>query len=129
MYRSTAVTRSVRVEVESRYVPERSRPERDFHFFVYTVRISNEGPRAVKLLSRHWVITDAEGQVQEVQGLGVVGEQPRLQPGGSFEYTSACPLPTAIGTMHGTYEMEDEAGERFEAQIAAFTLAQVGALH
>ena len=83
----------------------------------------------MQLLSRHWVITDAEGQVHEVQGPGVVGEQPRLKPGGSFEYTSACPLPTAIGSMHGTYEMEDEDGERFEAQIAPFTLAQVGALH
>jgi len=119
---SVAVTQGVRVKVESRYVPEESSPGDDHYFFAYTVRISNEGEKTVQLRSRHWVITDGTGQIQEVRGAGVVGKQPVLKPGGSFEYTSACPLGTPHGVMHGSYEMVREDGSRFEAEIAPFDL-------
>lgn len=120
---SEAVTRGVRVHVESRYVPEHSDPERGGWLFAYTVRIANEGDDTVQLVSRHWIITDANGHVEEVAGPGVVGAQPVLQPGESFEYTSACPLRTAFGTMHGTYQMVTDDGDRFDAEIAAFSLS------
>jgi len=111
------------VHVASRYVPEQSDPERGGWLFAYTVRIANVGGETVQLISRHWVITDANGEVEEVRGPGVVGAQPVLKPGESFEYTSACPLGTAFGTMHGTYQMLTEAGEYFDAEIAAFSLS------
>ena len=120
---SDTSTRGVRVKVRARYVPERSDPERDAWFFAYTVDIINEGSTTVQLLTRHWVITNANGHVEEVRGPGVVGAQPVLQPGESFEYTSACPLPTAFGTMHGSYQMITEDGERFDAEIAPFSLS------
>jgi ApaG protein len=126
---SEAITRGVRVHVASHYVPERSSPEQGQYFFAYHVTIQNEGQVGVQLLSRHWIITDGLGRQQEVRGPGVVGEQPRLAPGEGFEYTSACPLPTEIGSMQGGYEMVDEAGERFEARIAPFTLAVPSALN
>lgn len=113
----------MRVLVQSRYVPEHSDPDRGGWLFAYTVNISNEGTETVQLISRHWVITDANGKVEEVEGPGVVGAQPLLQPGESFEYTSACPLRTAFGTMHGEYNMVTEEGERFDAKIAAFSLS------
>jgi ApaG protein len=121
---STAVTRGIRVEVESEYLPERSDPERNTYFFVYHVKITNEGDETVQLISRHWIITSSEGKVEEVQGPGVVGEQPTLEAGESFEYTSFCPLKTPMGTMHGTYQMVTEDGVDFDAEIAPFTLAQ-----
>ena len=121
---SKAVTRGVRVEVESEYVPERSEPERNVYFFTYHVKITNESDEPVQLISRHWIITNAEGKTEEVQGPGVVGEQPRLEPGESFEYSSFCPLNTPMGTMHGTYQMVTETGAKFDAEIAPFTLAQ-----
>jgi ApaG protein len=97
---------------------------------LYTVRISNEGAATVQLISRHWVITDETGKVEEVRGPGVVGEQPVLQPGQSFEYTSGCPLTTPFGTMHGEYQMVDiSSGEQFDAQIAPFTLSEPHVLH
>lgn len=120
--RSDTTTRDVRVTVESFFVPARSNPEAGNWFFGYRVRISNESDEVVQLLSRHWVITDAEGRVEEVRGPGVIGEQPVLRPGESFQYVSACPLGTELGTMHGTYTMITEAGERFEAEIAPFSL-------
>lgn len=129
MFSSEAVTRGVAVQVESTYVAERSAPEDGQWFFAYTVRIANRGDTTVQLLSRHWVITDANGQVREVKGAGVVGEQPTLAPGESFEYTSACPLETAFGTMHGTYQMVTDSGERFDAEIAPFTLAEPRAVN
>lgn len=129
MFRSEAVTQGIRVEVQSQYVPERSDPEQGQWFFVYRIRISNESSEAVQLISRHWIITDANGHVEEVQGPGVVGEQPRLDPGQSFEYTSGCPLPTAFGTMEGTYQMVRGDGVQFDARIAAFTLAEPTAVH
>lgn len=117
------------MRVRSAYVPERSQPDQHQWFFVYTVRIVNEGPDTVQLVSRHWIITDANGHVQEVRGPGVVGEQPVLGPGDAFEYTSACPLPTPFGTMHGTYQMLPGGGEAFDADIAAFTLSEPTAIN
>lgn len=116
------MTQGVRVEVESRYVPEESSPERAHYFFAYTVRISNEGDIPVHLRARHWVITDARGKIEHVRGAGVVGQQPALDPGEAFEYTSACPLETPYGTMHGTYLMTRSDGSSFEAEIAPFEL-------
>jgi len=126
---SDASTRSIRVQVRSNYVPERSDPGQNRWFFAYDVRISNEGDETCQLLSRHWIITDADGKVQEVKGPGVVGEQPVLEPGESFEYTSACPLETAFGTMHGSYQLETAAGERFDAVIAPFLLGEPKGVH
>jgi len=112
------------VHVESRYDPSRSQPDQERWFFLYTVTITNEGGARVQLLNRHWVITDGNGLVQEVRGEGVVGEQPELEPGESFEYTSGCPLGTEIGTMQGSYEMLDGDGRRFPVKIAEFTLSE-----
>ncbi len=128
MLSSTATTRGVQVTVRSRYVPEQSQPAHDYWLFAYTVRISNLGSETVQLVSRHWIITDAHDKVEEVRGPGVVGEQPVLEPGASFEYTSACPLPTPFGTMHGTYQMVAGDGTRFDAEIAPFTLAEPHAI-
>jgi len=129
VFSSEAVTRGIRVRVRSLYVPERSQPEAASWFFVYHVQISNEGTEVARLVSRHWIITDANGRVQEVKGPGVVGEQPTLAPGESFEYTSACPLPTAFGTMEGTYQMVTADGVEFDAEIAPFTLAEPSAVN
>src|SRR5262245_554592 len=123
MHHSDVTTRGIRVRVQSAYVAERSQPEHNEWFFVYTVQISNEGQETAQLISRHWIITDADGNVEEVKGPGVVGETPRLAPGESFEYNSACPLSTPFGTMHGTYQMVTASGERFDAQIAPFSLS------
>jgi ApaG protein len=120
---SEVVTRGIRVSVASRYLPERSSvPNRQF-VFAYTVRISNEGNEPAQLRTRHWIITDGNGHVQEVKGDGVVGKQPSLRPGESFEYTSGCVLETPHGTMHGTYQMIRPGGEEFDAEIAPFLLA------
>ncbi len=126
---SDTITRGVRVQTEGFFIPERSAPERGYYFFAYRVRISNEGPRRVQLISRRWVITDANGEVKEVQGAGVIGEQPSLEPGQSFEYVSACPLPTPVGAMQGSYQMVYGDGEGFDAEIAPFTLARPGVLN
>src|SRR5712691_198891 len=126
---SEAITNNVRVEVESQFAPDRSQPFENEWFFIYTVRITNEGDDRVQLLSRHWIITDATGHVEEVRGPGVIGEQPVLEPRQSFEYTSGCPLTTPFGSMHGTYQMATAGGERFDATIAAFTLSEPHALH
>lgn len=127
--RSESLTRDVRVTVHAHYVPERSRPEDDLWFFAYHVTIENVGEQTVQLISRHWIITDGEARVQEVRGPGVVGEQPILRPGEAFEYTSACPLPTSFGTMHGSYQMVTDDGDRFDAIIAPFTLSLPNALN
>ena len=126
---SEAVTQGIRVSVESRYSPEHSQPQRNQWFFLYTIEIANEGKEEVQLLSRHWVIRDATGRVEEVRGPGVVGETPVLEPGASFEYTSGCPLPTPYGSMEGTYEMVTAGGERFHARIARFALREPGGIH
>ncbi len=126
---SEALTSGVRVKVRARYSPEHSTPQESRWFFLYTIEIRNEGSETVQLLTRHWIITDATEHVEEVRGPGVVGEQPVLAPGESFEYTSGCPLPTPFGSMHGTYQMVTQAGTRFDAEIARFALMQPGALH
>ena len=129
MFTSEAVTRGVRVHVESQYDAERSEPSRNQWFFLYTIRITNEGSETVQLLTRHWVITDGAGKVEEVRGPGVVGKQPTLKTGESFEYTSGCPLTTPFGVMEGTYQMVTEGGERFDAKIAPFTLSEPYTVH
>ena len=113
------------------YIPEQSDPENDRYIFAYTITIKNVGSVAAQLVSRHWIITDGNNEVQEVRGLGVVGKQPLLQPGESFQYTSGSSLttPTAIGTMKGTYQMVAEDGTHFEAVIPEFVLASPRALH
>ena len=126
---SEAVTNNVRVEAESRYVPEESKPFDDEWCFHYTIRITNEGHETVQLLSRHWVTTDAAGQVEEVQGEGVIGRQPVLAPGQSFQYTSRWPLKTATGIMRGTYQMVSESGDYFDVEIAPFTLHEPYTIH
>jgi ApaG protein len=126
---SECTTQGVRIQVVSMYVPSRSEPDDEAYFFAYRVRIDNVGDEQVQLVSRHWVITDGNGRVQEVRGEGVVGEQPVLSPGESFEYTSACPLGTRVGTMQGTYQMVGVSGEGFDAEIAPFTLAVPSALN
>jgi ApaG protein len=126
---SDTTTRGVRVEVESAYVAERSSPRESQYFFAYRIRISNVGEETVQLLSRHWVISDGHGNMEHVRGPGVVGEQPVLEPGESFEYTSFCPLPTPIGSMHGTYQMVTAGGSAFDAEIAPFSLAVPTALN
>jgi ApaG protein len=124
MSTSEAVTRDIRVSVQARYDPDRSNPQQSQWFFLYTVNIRNEGRNTVQLISRHWIITDAMGKVVEVKGPGVVGNQPKLAPGESFEYTSGCPLTTPFGSMHGTYQMVDQGGEQFDIQVAPFTLTE-----
>ena len=119
-----ALTRSIRVRVESEFAPGRSNPQQNQWFFFYTVRLTNEGRETVKLLSRHWIITDAMGEVREVRGPGVIGKQPVLEPGQSFEYTSGCDMPTPFGSMRGTYQMVNGDQEQFEIEIPAFTLAE-----
>ena len=127
---SDTTTRGIRIEVESKYEPERSSPAESYYFFSYRVRISNLGTGKAQLLSRLWIITDSDGEVQRVEGPGVVGETPILEAGQAFEYTSFCPLKTAVGAMEGYYVMElATTGERFEALIAAFTLAVPGAVN
>lgn len=129
MHTSEAVTDGVRVQVTARYSPTRSQPLRNLWLFLYTIEISNESADTVQLISRHWVITDAENRVEEVRGLGVVGQQPTLAPGESFEYTSSCPLQTPFGTMGGTYQMVTADGKRFDAEIATFTLSEPYTIH
>ena len=129
VHTSEAVTRGVRVHVTARYSPSNSEPLRNQWFFLYTIEITNEGPDTVQLISRHWTITDAENHVEEVRGLGVVGQQPKLDPGESFEYTSGCPLPTPFGTMQGTYQMVTTEGDQFDAEVAPFTLSEPYTVH
>jgi ApaG protein len=124
MNTSDATTRGVRVEVESRFLEEKSDPARKRWFFAYDIRISNGGDEVVQLLNRHWIITDANGNVEEVKGPGVVGNQPVLAPGESFEYTSFCPLTTPFGTMEGSYQMVTDEGGTFDAVIAQFALSE-----
>lgn len=120
MYRSE--THGVRVTVTPEYQPDKSEPDESRWFWAYTVEIANVGGEAVRLRSRHWRIVDGRGQVQEVSGPGVVGEQPLIEPGASFEYTSGCPLGTASGFMAGTYRMQNPAGDFFDVEIPAFSL-------
>jgi ApaG protein len=119
---SEAVTRDIRVEVLSQYSSENSQPLQDVWVFQYTVRITNQGLDTVRLLTRHWIITDAYERVEHVRGPGVVGQQPTLGPGESFQYSSWCPLKTPTGSMRGTYQMVGESGADFDIEIAPFGL-------
>ena len=129
MSTSEATTNGVQVEAAARYAPDHSAPHLGQWFFLYTIRITNLSDEVVQLVARHWVITDATGAVEEVRGAGVVGEQPVLEPGESFEYTSACPLRTPFGTMQGTYEMVLPSGEHFDVRIAPFALSEPHAIN
>jgi ApaG protein len=120
---SSAVTDGIRVRVQSHYLADQSSPPDGRYVFAYTITISNEGSATAQLRTRHWIITDGRGTVEEVRGDGVVGEQPRLSPGQSFQYTSGCVLTTPIGTMQGSYRMWKDDGSYFDAQIAPFSLA------
>ncbi|MCG8460611.1 MAG: Co2+/Mg2+ efflux protein ApaG [Holophagales bacterium] len=124
VFTSEAITRGVRVRVRSFYDAQRSDPRESQWFFLYTVRVHNEGEGPVQLLARHWIVRDEQGHAEEVRGPGVVGEQPVIPPGSKFEYTSGCPLGTSTGTMEGSYLMAAADGEHFEARIAPFTLSE-----
>lgn len=124
MSESNVLTRGVRIQVVSQYIAEHSRPEQAHFFFAYRIRITNEAETPVRLISRHWIIEDAAGHVEEIRGPGVVGAQPRLEQGQTFEYTSFCPLPTPMGSMRGTYQMVTDDGEGFDAEVGPFELSE-----
>ena len=126
---SATTTRGIRIEVRSEFLPERSSPRDGSYLFQYDVRISNVGSETAQLISREWIITNADGEVERVKGPGVIGEQPVLAPGSSFEYTSYCPLKTAVGSMHGSYQMVTANGDRFDDAISPFTLAVPNSLN
>jgi ApaG protein len=119
----------ISINVNTAYLADQSDPSSDRYVFAYTITITNTGTVAAQLISRHWVITDAENVTQEVKGLGVVGEQPLLRPGESFEYTSGTAMATPVGTMHGSYQMVAEDGNKFDAEIPVFTLSMPRVLH
>lgn len=119
----------ITVKTRVEYIPDQSNVDLERYVFAYTITITNTGNVAAQLISRHWVITDATDQVQEVRGLGVIGEQPLLKPGESFEYTSGCVIATPVGTMHGSYQMTAEDGTKFDAPVAEFTLNMPRVLH
>ena len=122
-------THRIRIDVNTNYVDDQSKPDENRYAFAYTITIRNEGEVAARLLTRHWVITDANGKVQEVRGDGVVGEQPYLLPGQGFRYSSGAVLETPVGAMQGSYQMEADDGARFDAPIPPFRLAMPGILH
>jgi ApaG protein len=126
---SDTTTRGIRIEVQSAYMPERSSAKEGQYLFEYHVRISNAGTETAQLISREWIITNADGEVERVKGPGVVGEQPVLAPGTTFEYRSFCPLKTSVGSMQGSYQMVTAKGDRFDAMISPFTLAIPNALN
>ena len=128
-FTSEAVTEGIRVHVVCKYSPDHSQPQGNRWFFLYTVKIANEGTEPVQLVSRHWIIEDADGNVDEVRGPGVVGQQPLLSPGESFQYTPGCPLQTPFGSMRGTYQMVRQGGASFDAAIAPFTLSEPYTIH
>lgn len=123
------VLNNIEVGVETRYIEEQSNPEQNYYVFAYTITIQNNGRQAAQLLTRHWVITDSNQKVQEVRGDGVVGEQPLLEPGEQFVYTSGTMLETAVGTMKGSYQMLADDGSQFDAEIDEFVLSTPRVLH
>ena len=122
LFKEEAETRGIIVRVSVSYLPEQSEPDRGRWFWTYHIRIENEGPVTVQLLSRHWLITDGRGHCHSVEGEGVIGEQPMIPPGGSFDYVSGCPLATPTGSMRGTYQMIAEDGSAFDVEIPKFAL-------
>ena len=129
MFTSEAVTRGIKVYVESEYAPERSQPAQNQWFFLYTITIANTGYETVQLLSRHWIITDGTGHIEEVRGPGVIGQQPVIEPGEEFTYTSGASIETSFGTMEGTYRMTTGGGQEFDVAIAKFTLSEPYTVH
>jgi ApaG protein len=125
----TSARHRISIDVETTYLDDQSEPREQRYVFAYTITIRNEGEVPAKLLTRHWIITDANGRVQEVRGDGVVGEQPYLKPGQGFRYSSGAVLETPVGTMQGSYQMIADDGAQFDAPIAAFRLAMPGMLH
>jgi ApaG protein len=119
----------IKVNVETRYIPEQSAPDESRYVFAYTITISNAGSIPAQLLTRHWIITDANGRIQEVRGEGVVGEHPHLRPGEAFRYTSGAMIETPVGSMHGSYQMRADDGTLFDAPIAPFSLSVPRLLH
>lgn len=126
---NTDTKHDIQVNVKSFYIKEQSNPAENHYVFAYTVNIQNNGSVAARLLSRHWIITDSDGKTHEVTGEGVIGEQPYLSPGDTFEYTSGTHMQTPVGSMHGSYQMIADDGVNFDADIPAFTLAMPSALH
>lgn len=124
-----SISRLFEISVKSVYVAAESRPEECHYFFAYKIQIKNTGQTTAQLISRHWTITNALGEIEEIRGPGVVGQQPRLQPGQSFEYESACPLNTSSGSMKGFYQMTSDHGETFKIEIPEFYLIAPQALH
>ena len=122
-------TYQVKVTALPQFVAEQSDPDAERYVFAYTITVENVGTVTAQLISRHWIITDGDSRIQEVRGLGVVGEQPLLRPGEKFEYTSGCQLDTPVGTMRGTYQLVAEDGTAFEAEIPEFTLSIPRVLH
>ncbi|MBD2858618.1 Co2+/Mg2+ efflux protein ApaG [Spongiibacter sp. KMU-158] len=122
-------SKSVKIVVKTQYLPEQSNPGESRFAFAYTINIANEGEEAVRLLTRHWIITDGDNKVQEVHGDGVIGKQPLIEPGKAFNYTSGAVINTPVGTMEGSYEMITASGRPFIAPIKVFSLAQPSALH
>lgn len=126
---SRSTSHHVEVDVQTQYLESQSDPEEKRYVFAYTITIRNRGTVGARLLTRHWLITDADGKIQEVRGKGVVGEQPHLAPGAAFRYSSGAVLETALGSMQGSYEMQSDDGTLFDAPIAPFRLAMPGVLH
>lgn len=126
---NTQTSHKIRVDVTTSYIEDQSKPDEGRFVFSYTITILNEGTVAAKLLTRHWIITDANGKVQEVRGEGVVGEQPHLQPGQGFRYSSGAVIETPVGAMQGSYQMVTDDGSSFDAEISPFRLAKPGLLH
>lgn len=126
---SDTTTRGLRIAVEPEFLPDQGRSGVGPWVFAYHVHIENRGQERMQVVSRHWIITDARGRVEEVRGPGVVGHQPTLAPGESFRYTSGCPLPTPMGTMHGSFQVITAGGEHFDARIDPFTLAEPGSVN
>ena len=126
---SDTTTNGIRVQVTTKYLADRSSPKEGEYLFAYFIRISNVGTETAQLISRHWVITNADGDEEEVRGEGVVGAQPVLPPGTSYDYNSFCRLKTAVGTMHGEYTLVTPSGDTFEANISPFTLATPNSLN
>lgn len=126
---STSDTYRIEVTAQAEYIAAQSHPEDDHYVFAYHITIRNTGSIPAQLISRHWIITDGTGKVQEVHGQGVIGEQPLLAPGESFRYTSGCVMETPVGTMHGSYQMQAADGHRFDAEIPTFMLAMPRVLH
>lgn len=120
---------NIQIDVQTQYIEEQSNPDQDYYVFAYTITIINKGDQAARLLNRHWIITDSNHKVQEVRGEGVVGEQPHLRPGEQFVYTSGTMLETSVGTMRGSYEMQSDDGDLFDASIDEFVLSTPRVLH